>query len=34
VERILAEHQPEPLPKEIAQKVKEIVQRAEEAFGG
>jgi trimethylamine--corrinoid protein Co-methyltransferase len=34
VERILAEHRPEPLSKEIAQKVKEVVQRAEEAFGG
>jgi trimethylamine--corrinoid protein Co-methyltransferase len=34
VERILAEHKPEPLPREIAQQVKEVVWRAEEAFGG
>jgi len=34
VEKILAEHQPEPLPEDVAQKIKAIVQRAEESFGG
>lgn len=34
VEQILAEHRPEPLPEELAQKVKEVVRRAEETFEG
>jgi trimethylamine--corrinoid protein Co-methyltransferase len=33
VEEILAEHQPDPLPEDIAQKIKTIVRRAEERFG-
>ncbi|MBL7064838.1 MAG: trimethylamine methyltransferase family protein [Anaerolineae bacterium] len=32
VEKILADHQPEPLPEDVAQKIKAIVQRAEESF--
>lgn len=32
VEQILAEHKPEPLPEEVAQKIKAIVRRAEERF--
>jgi trimethylamine--corrinoid protein Co-methyltransferase len=33
VEELLAEHEPEPLPEEVAQRVKAIVRRAEEGFG-
>jgi len=33
VDEILAEHQPEPLPKDIRQRIKAIVRRAEERFG-
>ena len=32
VKEILAEHQPEQLPKDVAEKVRAIVQRAEESF--
>jgi trimethylamine--corrinoid protein Co-methyltransferase len=32
VTKILAEHQPEPLPEDVAEKVSAIVQRAEESF--
>ncbi len=34
VAQILAEHQPEPLPEDVARKLKAIVRRAEERFGG
>jgi trimethylamine--corrinoid protein Co-methyltransferase len=33
VEKILAEHKPEPLPEDVAQKIKAVVQRAEESVG-
>ena len=33
VEKILAEHRPEPLPEDVAQKIRAIVRRAEEEFG-
>ncbi|MEE8391663.1 MAG: trimethylamine methyltransferase family protein, partial [Anaerolineae bacterium] len=33
VEKILADHQPEPLPEDVAQKVKAVVRRAEKRFG-
>jgi trimethylamine--corrinoid protein Co-methyltransferase len=33
VETILAEHEPEPLPGEVVQKVKSIIRRAEERYG-
>jgi trimethylamine--corrinoid protein Co-methyltransferase len=32
VSQILAEHEPEPLPEEVAQKLKEIIRRAEAHF--
>jgi trimethylamine--corrinoid protein Co-methyltransferase len=32
VEELLAEHEPEPLPGEVAQAVRAVVQRAEEGF--
>jgi trimethylamine--corrinoid protein Co-methyltransferase len=34
VEEILAEHEPEPLPDDVAQSLQAIVQRAEESMGG
>jgi trimethylamine--corrinoid protein Co-methyltransferase len=34
VRQILAEHEPEPLPEEVAQKLKEIIRRAEAHFEG
>ena len=33
VEEILAEHQPEPLPDDVAQAIKAIIRRAEEQEG-
>lgn len=34
VKKILAEHQPEPLPEDVAQQIKAIVRRAEETYVG
>jgi len=34
VEKILAEHRPEPLPDDVVQAIRSIVRRAEEQFGG